>query len=101
MKYGHHHAEGAVVLGARSGQHGPFGRWSAPGEGADTAGPTRAGWCAARAPERAVTTLWRQILTALTDDTLDAAEREQLLARGAAQLAVRRTPEGHRPPPTT
>ncbi len=69
------------MLGARSGQHGPFDRWSAP--------------------ERAVTTLWRQILTALTDDTLDDAEREQLLARGAAQLAVRRTPEGHRPPPTT
>ncbi|MBX9427008.1 hypothetical protein [Streptomyces lateritius] len=44
-----------------------------------------------------MTTLWRQILAALTDDTLDDAEREAIVARGAAQLAARRTPEGQQP----
>ncbi|MEU9700164.1 hypothetical protein [Streptomyces sp. NPDC047981] len=47
---------------------------------------------------RAVT-LWRQVLAALNDDTLDDAAREQMVARGAAQLAVRRTPEGQQPAP--
>ncbi|MGW0604093.1 hypothetical protein [Streptomyces sp. NPDC002640] len=42
-------------------------------------------------------TLWRQVLAALTDDTLDDAEREAIVARGAAQLAVRRAPEGQQP----
>ncbi|PCG82304.1 hypothetical protein CIB93_30825 [Streptomyces sp. WZ.A104] len=44
-------------------------------------------------------TLWRQVLAALNDDTLDDAAREQMAARGAAQLAVRRTPEGQQPTP--
>lgn len=44
-------------------------------------------------------TLWRQVLTALNDDTLDDTEREAIMARGAAQLAIRRTPEGHQPTP--
>ncbi|MGW8700153.1 hypothetical protein ACWGOK_24960 [Streptomyces eurythermus] len=44
-------------------------------------------------------TLWRQVLAALNDDTLDDATREQILARGAAQLAVRRAPAGHEPTP--
>ena len=39
-------------------------------------------------------TLWRQVLAALTDDTLDDAEREAIVACGAAQLAMRRAPEG-------
>ncbi|MEU5061238.1 MULTISPECIES: hypothetical protein [unclassified Streptomyces] len=43
-------------------------------------------------------TLWRQALAALNDDTLDDAEREAILARGAAQLAVRRAPEGRATP---
>ncbi|CUW33402.1 MULTISPECIES: hypothetical protein [Streptomyces] len=45
-----------------------------------------------------MTTLWRQVLAALTDDTLDDDTRERIVARGAAQLAVRRAPEGE--PPT-
>lgn len=48
--------------------------------------------------KRAVT-LWRQVLAALTDDTLDDATREAIVARGAAQLAAavpRR--ESSRPP---
>ncbi|MGA5065588.1 hypothetical protein ACPB9E_17830 [Streptomyces exfoliatus] len=44
-------------------------------------------------------TLWRQILSALQDDTLDDTEREAVLARGAAQLAARRSPEGKQPTP--
>ncbi|AVI00238.1 hypothetical protein C5L38_34875 (plasmid) [Streptomyces sp. WAC00288] len=44
-------------------------------------------------------TLWRQVLAALNDDTLDDAERERVLARGAAQLAARRAPEGRRATP--
>ncbi|MEU2181032.1 hypothetical protein [Streptomyces thermolilacinus] len=44
-------------------------------------------------------TLWRQVLAALTDDTPDDAEREKIVARGAAQLAVRRAPEDQRPTP--
>ncbi|MER6599732.1 hypothetical protein ACWDBC_08335 [Streptomyces parvus] len=39
-------------------------------------------------------TLWRQVLAALNGDTLDDAEREAIVARGAAQLAARRAPEG-------
>ncbi|WP_420082830.1 hypothetical protein ACN6AT_37555 (plasmid) [Streptomyces sp. JL4002] len=44
-------------------------------------------------------TLWRQVLTALNDNTLDDAEREAIVARGAAQLAARRTPEGQQVTP--
>ncbi|MFV0138132.1 hypothetical protein ACLGIH_34130 [Streptomyces sp. HMX87] len=44
-------------------------------------------------------TLWRQVLAPLNDDTLDDAERGQIVARGAAQLAVRRAPEGQHPTP--
>ncbi|WP_424862725.1 hypothetical protein [Streptomyces sp. MMS24-I29] len=44
-------------------------------------------------------TLWRQVLAALNDDTLDDAAREQIVARGAAQLAVRRTPAGQQTAP--
>ncbi|MFF1411214.1 hypothetical protein ACFVX6_15705 [Streptomyces sp. NPDC058289] len=44
-------------------------------------------------------TLWRQVLAALSDDTLEEAERERVLARGAAQLAVRRAPEGQQATP--
>ncbi|MEU4733156.1 hypothetical protein [Streptomyces sp. NPDC023588] len=44
-------------------------------------------------------TLWRQARAALTDDTLDDAEREATVARGAAQLAIRRAPEGQQPTP--
>ncbi|MFF5933162.1 hypothetical protein [Streptomyces sp. NPDC012508] len=44
-------------------------------------------------------TLWRQVLSALHDDSLDDAEREAIVARGAAQLAARRAPEGHQPTP--
>ncbi|MBT2529802.1 hypothetical protein J7E91_31605 [Streptomyces sp. ISL-99] len=39
-------------------------------------------------------TLWRQVLAALNDDSLDDATREEIIARGAAQLATRRTPQG-------
>ncbi|MFJ8802867.1 hypothetical protein [Streptomyces sp. NPDC102487] len=46
-----------------------------------------------------MTMLWRQVLAALTDDTLEDAEREQILAHGAAQLAIRRTPDGRQPTP--
>lgn len=42
-------------------------------------------------------TLWRQVLAALTDDTLDDAARERIVARGAAQIAVRRAPKGRQP----
>ncbi|MGW7029751.1 hypothetical protein ACWGFX_21605 [Streptomyces xanthophaeus] len=41
-------------------------------------------------------TLWRQVLAALNDQSLDTAEREVILARGAAHLAARRTPQGQR-----
>ncbi|GAA2516340.1 hypothetical protein [Streptomyces gobitricini] len=34
-----------------------------------------------------MTTLWRQVLAALTDDTLDDAEREAIVARSAARRA--------------
>ncbi|MQY40744.1 hypothetical protein SRB17_87770 [Streptomyces sp. RB17] len=44
-------------------------------------------------------TLWRQVPAALTDDTLDDAERTRIVARGAAQLATRRAPEGRRATP--
>ncbi|MCZ0984377.1 hypothetical protein O1L60_47330 [Streptomyces diastatochromogenes] len=44
-------------------------------------------------------TLWRQVLAALSDDTLDDATREAIVARGAAQLAVRRAPEGQQATP--
>jgi hypothetical protein len=43
--------------------------------------------------------LWRQVLAALNDDTLDDAEREKILALGAAQLAVRRALDGQQPTP--
>ncbi|WP_079185741.1 hypothetical protein [Streptomyces sp. NBRC 110465] len=43
--------------------------------------------------------LWRQVLATLNDDTLDDAAREQMVARGAAQLAVRRAPESQQPTP--
>ncbi len=39
-------------------------------------------------------TLWRQVLAALCDDSLDDATREEIIARGAAQLAIRRAPQG-------
>ncbi|MFI6967284.1 hypothetical protein [Streptomyces sp. NPDC050255] len=45
-------------------------------------------------------TLWRQVLAALNDTTLDDTEREAIVARGAAQLAVRHAPRGSRSPPT-
>ncbi|MEU7295144.1 hypothetical protein AB0A76_18295 [Streptomyces exfoliatus] len=39
-------------------------------------------------------TRWREVLTALTDDTLDAVERQAVLARAAVRLAADRgTPE--------
>ncbi|WP_327378849.1 hypothetical protein OG393_33590 (plasmid) [Streptomyces sp. NBC_01216] len=44
-------------------------------------------------------TLWRQVLAALSDDTLDDSTREEIVARGAAQLAVRRAPEGQQATP--
>lgn len=44
-------------------------------------------------------TLWRQVLAALSDDTLDDATGEEIVARGAAQLAVRRAPEGQQATP--
>ncbi|WP_031146636.1 hypothetical protein [Streptomyces erythrochromogenes] len=44
-------------------------------------------------------TLWRQVLAALAHDTLGDAEREAIVARGAAQLAIRRIPEGQQPTP--
>ncbi|MFJ8752221.1 hypothetical protein ACIREO_23235 [Streptomyces sp. NPDC102441] len=44
-------------------------------------------------------TLWRQVLAALNDSTLDDAARERIVARGAAQLAVRRTPDGQQAAP--
>lgn len=44
-------------------------------------------------------TLGRQVLAALNDDSLDDAEREKIVARGAAQLAARRAPEGQHPSP--
>ncbi|MGW7201300.1 hypothetical protein [Streptomyces chryseus] len=46
-----------------------------------------------------MTTLWRQVLAALTDDTLDDAEREAIVARGAAQFAARLAPEGQQVTP--
>lgn len=39
-------------------------------------------------------TLWRQILAALNDTTLDHADREAIVALGAAQLAIHRAPDG-------
>lgn len=44
-------------------------------------------------------TLWRQVLAALNDTTLDDADREGIVARGAAQLAVRRAPDGQQATP--
>lgn len=44
-------------------------------------------------------TLWRQLLTALNDPALDDATREQIVARGAAQLATRRVPQGQQATP--
>ncbi|MFD8609729.1 hypothetical protein [Streptomyces sp. NPDC059631] len=44
-------------------------------------------------------TLWQQVLAALSDDTLDDATRKENVARGAAQLAVRQTPEGQQATP--
>ncbi|GHE26030.1 hypothetical protein [Streptomyces hydrogenans] len=44
-------------------------------------------------------TLWRQVLAALKDTSLDDAERGAIVARGAAQLATRRAPEGQRATP--
>ncbi|GAA2639768.1 hypothetical protein GCM10010425_50090 [Streptomyces spororaveus] len=44
-------------------------------------------------------TLWRQVLAALNDTTLDDAERERIVARGAAQLAAHRAPEGQQATP--
>jgi hypothetical protein len=44
-------------------------------------------------------TLWRQVLAALNDDTLVDAEREQIVARGAARLAAHRAPEGEQVTP--
>ncbi|MEU4178082.1 hypothetical protein [Streptomyces sp. NPDC026589] len=38
-----------------------------------------------------MTTLWRNVLSALQD--LDAPGREQTIAQGAAALALKRTPE--------
>ncbi|MER0445740.1 hypothetical protein ABR738_14415 [Streptomyces sp. Edi4] len=44
-------------------------------------------------------TLWRQVLAALNDPALDDAERERIVARGAAQLAAHRAPAGQQPTP--
>ncbi|MFJ6012691.1 hypothetical protein [Streptomyces sp. NPDC092952] len=41
--------------------------------------------------------LWRLVLSALKDDTLDEDRRLAILARGAAQLAAHRLPDGRRP----
>ncbi|TXS74524.1 hypothetical protein EAO76_15290 [Streptomyces sp. sk2.1] len=41
--------------------------------------------------------LWRLVLAALQDDTLDEERRLAILARGAARLAAHRLPEGRRP----
>ncbi|MGW2179121.1 hypothetical protein ACWCXX_13715 [Streptomyces sp. NPDC001732] len=41
--------------------------------------------------------LWRLVLTALKDETLDEAQRVAIVARGAAQLAAHRLPEGQQP----
>ncbi|MFD7534754.1 hypothetical protein [Streptomyces sp. NPDC059819] len=38
--------------------------------------------------------LWRQVAAALNDDSLHDATRTRILARGAVQLAVHRTPWG-------
>ncbi|MEU9663954.1 hypothetical protein [Streptomyces chartreusis] len=47
-----------------------------------------------------MTTLWRQVLVALNDDTLDDAERETIVARGAAPSSpyAVRPRESSRPP---
>ncbi|MCZ4097443.1 hypothetical protein G3I60_07190 [Streptomyces sp. SID13666] len=45
-------------------------------------------------------TLWRQVLAALNDDSLGDAEREASVARGAAQLAVRRAPAAQQATPS-
>ncbi|GGP85540.1 hypothetical protein [Streptomyces sindenensis] len=42
-------------------------------------------------------TRWREILAALTDDTLDDAERGAVLAWAAVRLASDRGAAGHRP----
>ncbi|MFF3728518.1 hypothetical protein ACFYYM_39910 [Streptomyces erythrochromogenes] len=60
----------------------------------------RWGWCrrtTGRPRRRCGRWLWRQVLAALTDDTLDDAEREAIVALGAAQLAARRAPEDQHP----
>ncbi|MEU8892545.1 hypothetical protein [Streptomyces sp. NPDC048442] len=44
-------------------------------------------------------TLWRQVLAALNDRTLDDTERERIVARGAARLAGHRAPEGQQATP--
>ncbi|WP_240981796.1 MULTISPECIES: hypothetical protein [unclassified Streptomyces] len=41
--------------------------------------------------------LWRLVLTALGDETLDEDRRLAILARGAAELAARRTCGGEGP----
>jgi hypothetical protein len=38
--------------------------------------------------------LWRQVLAALHDGTLDDGERERILAHGAAELATHRAAQG-------
>lgn len=43
--------------------------------------------------------LWRQVLAALKDHTLDEDQRLAIVARGAAQLAAHRLPEGQQPTP--
>lgn len=44
-------------------------------------------------------TLWRQVLAALNDTSLNDTEREAIVARGAAHLATRRAPQGQRATP--
>ncbi|MFB9739208.1 hypothetical protein ACFQE4_13985 [Streptomyces thermocoprophilus] len=100
MIYGYHRSKGAPVLGALPGQHGPFGRRPAQGEDDDTDMDEElepAASLPAPTDGSAMMTLWRQVLAALTDDTLNDATRETIVARGAAQLAVRRAPEGQQP----
>ncbi|MFE7619109.1 hypothetical protein, partial [Streptomyces sp. NPDC057496] len=43
--------------------------------------------------------LWRLVLAALQDGTLDEGRRLAILARGAARLAAHRLPEGRSPTP--
>ncbi|MFF8610979.1 hypothetical protein ACF06X_34300 [Streptomyces sp. NPDC015346] len=42
-------------------------------------------------------TLWRRVLTALADESLDDAERERILALGAAHLVRTRCKQEHEP----